>query len=219
MVQAKDRSVSRPRSAQRKAECIRDRKVKILLRSVLMSGLAASVVFPTCAKEPVVDCLSAAASQPDAVIADERFGNGVVGFVRAVNAVGGLDGNDINGKGIEVLRFRDDAGCAAEQVDTYHYEGGEPTLEASFTHTVQGESNLFTIVSWPLLHVGLGMNGRFYSVYAYHEVDGVLITNDLVVKNKDLYGGVEGTLEGEPSTFEGKTEEGVVAMLERLGLE
>lgn len=184
-----------------------------------MSGLAASVVFPTCAKEPVVDCLSAAASQSEAIIADERFGSGVVGFVRAANAVGTLDGNDINGQEIEVLRFRDGAGCAAEHVDTYHYEGGEPTLEATFTHTVQGEPNLFTIVSWPLVHVGLGMNGRLYYVYAYREVDGALAANNVVVHHQELRSGVEGTLEGQPATFEGKTENGVVALLERLGLE
>jgi len=176
-----------------------------------LMGVALSAILAGCAAQPADDCSRQV--YPDAVIVDERFGDSAVSFV-------GVEAErDVSGKEIQVVRFRDGAGCWAEPVDRYYYEGGEPTLEASFIHTVQGEPNLFTIVSWPLLHVGLGMNGRLYSVYAYHEVDGVLAVNDLVVKNKELYGGVEGILGGEPSTFEGKTEEGVVALLERLGLE
>lgn len=174
-------------------------------------GLALSAGLAGCAAEPAEGC--SAETFPDAVIADQRFGESMVSFV------GVDDSEDGVGQAIQVVRFRDGSGCAAEQVDTYHHEGGDPTLEASFTYTVHGEPNLFTIVSWPLLHVGLGMSGRMYSVYAYHEVDGALQLNDVVVHHHELRGGVEGLVDGEPSTFEGKTQAGVIAMLERLGLE
>lgn len=185
-----------------------------------LMGMAISAALVGCAVEPAEPAEGCSSQlHPGAVVAQERFGDGVVSFVGVENAIGVQDGNDFSGEEIEVLRFRDDSGCAAEPVDTYHYEGGEPTLEASFTHTVQGEPNLFAIVSWPLTHVGLGMNGRLYYVYAYHEADGALSANDVVVHHQELRSGVEGTVEGESSTFEGKTEQGVVAMLERLGLE
>lgn len=151
------------------------------------------------------------------VISKHRFGSATVGFV-AVKRVVDI-GNGDTGEEIEVIRIRDDSGCTIEQVDTYYHEGGAPTLEAVFTHTVQGDPNLFTIVSWPLVHVGLGMNGRYYSVHAYRDAGGALVRNDAVMKNQQLHGGVEGLLEGESSTFEGKTEQDVVAMLERLGLD
>lgn len=173
--------------------------------------MAASVALSACAKAPAVDCLAGAQDEP--LLASQGYADRVVNFVRTTSAAGQP------GAVIEVVSYRRGSDCAAEHVDTYHYEGGEPTLEASFTHTVRGEPNLFAIVSWSIWHAGLDTKGRMYSVYAYHDVDGTLVLNDLVVKNRQLQGGFEGTLEGEPSGFEGTTQPGVVAMLERLGLE
>lgn len=185
--------------------------MKILFRSVFLSGMAAIVAVSACAQEPTVAC--PAAVQDGTVLASHRDGDRVVNFIRAAPA----DGDP--GAVIEVVSHRTGSGCATAYVDTYHYEGGEPTLEASFTHTVQGQPNLFAIVSWPRLHAGVGINARQYAVHAYRVVDGELVTNDLVVGNQQLHSGFEGIMDGEPSTFEGTTEQSVVAMLERLGLE
>lgn len=183
-------------------------------RSICLSrllGVAMAAALPRCAADPADHCAERAF--PGAVIASERSGDGVVSFV-------GVQAEDeARGDQIQVVRHRDGSGCAAEQVDAYQEEGGAPALEASFVHSVQGEPNLFAIVSWPLWHAGVDTKGRFYSVYAYRDAGDALVPNEAVVRNRQLYGGVEGTLEGEPSTFEGTTEQGVVAMLERLGLE
>src|SRR5690606_11021430 len=184
-------------------------------------GLVASAALSASAQESVVDCLAAATDQHDtAVITHERFGNGMVAFVDVANVIEVLDGSDVTGKEIEVAWYPDASGCAAEPVDTFHYGGGEPVLEDSFIHTVHGEPNLFAIVSWPNSHAGLGMHGRMYSVYAYHEVDGDLVLNRAVAETRELAGGVEGSVEGGiPSSFEGVSREGVIGILKRLGLE
>lgn len=177
----------------------------------LFMAIVASWTLAACGSDAQVEC-----PLPDGgatVVAEERFADSTVRFV----ATGKTD--DPEDGSIRVLRTRPGAGCAEDVLDTYAPEGGAPTLEATFTHTVQGEPNLFAIVSWPLLHAGLGLDGRLYTVYAYREADGALVPNDVVMKNQQLYGGVEGTVEGEASTFEGKDEQGVITLLGRLGLE
>src|SRR5690606_26436652 len=140
--------------------------------------------------------------------------------VRVREVVDVQDGQDVFGNEIQVVHLRDDNGCIPEQVAMYGYGGGEPVLEDSFIHTVHGEPNLFAIVSWPNSHAGLGMHGRMYSVYAYHEVDGDLVLNRAVAETRELAGGVEGSVEGGiPSSFEGVSREGVIGILKRLGLE
>ena len=209
--------VGRLRPVRSPSSTTNGREVKGLLWFVLLCGMAASFALPTSANESAADCL--VAMQDNLLLGSQRYSHGVVGFVGVETVIGIEHGNDVTGNEIQVIRFRDRAGCAAEPVDTYHYNGGEPTLEAAFMHPVQGVPNLFAIVSWPLVHVGLGMSGSYYAVHAYHEIDGALVVNELVVKDTKLHGGVEGILEGEPTTFGGTTEQGVGAMLKRRGLE
>lgn len=120
---------------------------------------------------------------------------------------------------IQLIRYQQGSGCQPEAVDSYEEEGGNPTLEAVFTHSVKGEPNLFTIVSWPMNHVGANLKGTVYSVYAYHERENQLVRNDLVVKNRHLYGGIVGTVEGEPMDFAGTTQAGVIGLLKQFELE
>lgn len=183
---------------------------RFMARAVIVA-IVASWAVAACGAEPPADC--PLPIEGATVVAEERFADSVVRFVASNEGEGPED------RAIRLLRTRPGAGCATDTLDTYGEEGGPPTLEATFTHTVQGEPNLFAIVSWPLLHAGLGLDGRLYTVYAYREMDGALVRNDVVMKNQELYGGVEGTVEGEESTFEGKDKQGVIAMLERLGLE
>ena len=120
---------------------------------------------------------------------------------------------------IELVRHRSDAGCRPEPVDRYEPEGGPPHLHEIFVHPVQGAPNLFAIVSWPIWHAGEGIRGTRYAVYAYRVDGDHWARNDVIVKHPALYGGIVGTVHGAPSTFEGTTRDGVVAMLHRLGLD
>lgn len=104
-------------------------------------------------------------------------------------------------------------GCVATEVDLYQTEGGPPTLEALFIHPVDDEDNLFTIVSWPLEHAGLGTRGRYYSVNAYQETDDGVVPNPRVTKDAELSSGIIGTVEGKPSDFAGNTRQGVIELL------
>lgn len=178
---------------------------------LIASGLSAVLVLAACTGQAQGDDCSAVADAD--ALAVQPFADGLVQFVQAAPEAGSQV------REISMTWARESAGCALQDVDRYREEGGAPTLEATFVHPVQGTPNLFAIVSWPMWHAGLETQGTLYSVYAYRQLDDTLVLNDVVVKHPQLYGGFEGTLEGEPSSFEGSTEQGVVAMLARLGLE
>lgn len=188
------------------------------MRFAYLMCVAMVIVTSGCAAEPGGNCSSEL--HTGTVIAEERLNGSVVNFVRVSEVIDVVDGEEVLGDEIKVVRFRDGNGCAGDEVAYYGYGGGEPILEDSFIHSVQGEPNLFAIVSWPNSHSGLGMHGRMYSVYAYHIVDGNLVVNRVVAEKQELAGGVEGSVEGGiPSSFEGVSREGVISLLKRFGLE
>lgn len=174
-------------------------------------AISTSLLLSACADGKADDCSAALADQT--TLATEHFAGDTLVFRHVA------DGASDNVEPVELVRYRSSQGCQPERVDLYEEDGGQPKLEATFVHQVKGEPNLFAIVSWPLLHAGLDMRGTYYAVYAYRRSDDALVRNDAVVKNRELYGGIVGTVEGEPSTFEGTTRDGVVAMLRRLELE
>ncbi|WP_155826492.1 lysozyme inhibitor LprI family protein [Vreelandella zhanjiangensis] len=150
-----------------------------------------------------------AVATPDNPLALERFANGVVVFQPSL-----APGSNTN---IDVVYYPADDECRPVKVDEYGIEGGDPRLEASFIYTIQGEPNLFAIVSWPLQHAGLGMHGRFYSVYAYYQAGANLELNPFIAENSDVSGGIVGTVEGEEYAFQGVDEDGLISLMASLG--
>lgn len=175
--------------------------------AALMSGLLG---LAGCA-EISKDCATATDAVLASALASESYAEGLVVFKQSDNSE--------QTSTIEVVHYRESDACRPSIADRYEHEGGDPHLEATFIHTVKGEPNLFSIVSWPLEHRALGMQGRLYSVYAYQWNGTDLELNNLVVQNPNLYGGVIGTNDGRPATFEGATQEGVISLLSRYGLE
>lgn len=174
-----------------------------LLVAVGVSGQAA------CAEPNVGDC---DASGARVFLASERLGGDVFRFSHRISA-------DPAARDIELALHRPSNRCRPERVDSYGQEGGPPRLEATFVHTVAGEPNLLAIVSWPAWHGGIGMRGIFYAVYAYRWNGDAYVVNVVVVEHPALSGGIVGTVEDAPSTFEGTTPAGVIAMLRRFALE
>lgn len=169
---------------------------------------AALAVLATAGAHARGDCAGAVR---DSDLASERFADGVALF-RPVET-----GAYRGGVEIELVHYRADEDCQPVLVDQYAIEGGDPRLEAHFIHPIKGEPNLFAIVSWPMDHAGLGMSGRMYSVFAYRQSEGVLETNDFVMENREISGGVVGTVEGETSTFEGATQDGLISLMASQG--
>jgi len=103
--------------------------------------------------------------------------------------------------------------CGARLVAGFEIEGGSPRLDDTFVYPLDGEPNVFAIVSWPMIHVGEGLRGRYYAVQAYHFEAGTLILNERVARNRDVASGIVGTVQGEESHFEGTTRQGVIRLL------
>lgn len=61
------------------------------------------------------------------------------------------------------------------------------------------------------------MNGRYYGVYAYQRSGATLVLNTFVAHNAAISSGIVGTYEGEESTFEGTTEDGLVSLMASQG--
>lgn len=150
------------------------------------------------------------AALPDNLLAQEHFAGGIVAF-QLIKQTRDDDSE------IQAVYYHPDEKCLPTMVDNYEFNGGLPNLEASFVYPIQGEHNLFTIVSWPLLHAGLGINGRYYGVYAYQRSGAALVLNTFVADNPAISSGIVGTYEGEESTFEGTTEDGLVSLMTSQG--
>ena len=178
-----------------------------LRHCVLSLTMVWSACFTTHARASDSDCMAAL---PDNLLAQEHFAGGVVAFQHVRQAVD-------HDSEIQVVHYPPDENCLAVVVDNYEFNGGLPNLEASFVYSIQGEPNLFAIVSWPLLHAGLGMNGRYYGVHAYQPSGAALVLNTFVAHNAAVSSGIVGTYEGEESTFEGTTEDGLISLMTSQG--
>lgn len=120
-------------------------------------------------------------------------------------------------RSIEVRQYRPQAACQAQVIGRYEIEGGAPRLEADFLHPIKGQTNLITIVSWPLQHVGLGMQGRYYAAHAYRPTADGLAVNTFFTDNPALHSGVVGVVDGVEQHFEGSTQRGLLALMAAQG--
>src|SRR5690554_1080080 len=98
---------------------------KILLRAALLSFLMASTALSAPLNESAVGRVACNAAgsppvegEPSALIANVRFGGGIVSFALSPDGIGVEGGKDVIGTEIQVIRFHEGAGCAVEQVDT-----------------------------------------------------------------------------------------------------
>lgn len=178
-----------------------------LCHCVLLAIMVGSLCFTSNAQAVDSECT---ATLPDNMLAQEHFAGGIVAFQPIKQT------RDEESE-IQIVYYHPDEKCLPVMIDNYEFNGGLPNLEASFVHPIQGEQNLFTIVSWPLLHAGLGMNGRYYGVYAYQRSGAALVLNTFVTDNPAISSGIVGTYEGEKSTFEGTTEDGLVSLMASQG--
>lgn len=184
---------------------------------VILSSL---VVLVTAGMTAVVqandrESCAEAVAVSDEVLATEPFGDGLVVFRSSSDQA----------TEIEVVHYRESGGCRPLTVDSYGIEGGEPQLEEVFAHTHDSKPLLLAIVSWPHNHRGLGMTGRFYSVYVYHQEgrhghghhDGSGLQLHTALTRRQGMSGVVGTVEGgEYSSFAGTTRLGATALLASL---
>lgn len=175
-----------------------------LLARVAILAFAGGIASQSAASER--ECLRPSANE---LLAQVRFADGIVAFQ--------IDDAPGAGPEIDLLYYEAGDWCEPVAVDRYEIEGGDPRLEASFVYPIQGQPNLFAIVSWPRLHVGIDMRGRQYSVLAYHQSGGGLEQNRFVADNPAVSEGFVGTIDGTEYTFEGTTEEGLIALMGSLG--
>lgn len=178
-----------------------------LCHRMLAAIMIWSVCFTPAALAADAECTVAAS---DNLLAQERLANGTVAFQLLEQA------NDEDSQ-IQLVYYHPAENCLPITVDNYEFNGGLPHLEASFVYPIQGEDNVFAIVSWPLVHVGLGMNGRIYSVYAYQPAGTTLALNTFVAHNPEIGGGIVGRYEGEDWDFEGTTEDGLISLMTTQG--
>jgi hypothetical protein len=79
--------------------------------------------------------------------------------------------------------------CKKSEFAKYSIEGSVPTVESLFFYKLDGEINLFTIVSWSINNRGEGTYGTLYQVYAYRKSnDGSLKENKKIAEDNELTG-------------------------------
>ncbi|RDK01849.1 hypothetical protein DLM46_15925 [Paraburkholderia lacunae] len=95
--------------------------------------------------------------------------------------------------------------CNKSEFARYSIEGSAPTVESLFFYKLDGEINLFTIVSWSINNRGEGTYGTLYQVYAYRKSnDGSLKENKKITENNEMTG-MDGYDNGQQSTFPYRT--------------
>jgi len=110
-------------------------------------------------------------------------------------------------------------GGAKLLVDRFEHSGGNPRIEDTVVLPFRGEEHLFVIAAWPIQHRGLGTTGTFYEIRAYRQdPTGRLQANPGLARHLDI-SGLEGSNDGEPSTFIGKDANELRALLQRADAE
>lgn len=175
---------------------------KSLWSSGALATLLAGVVLVASAE----DHPCASGFDRDAALAVEAFADGVVALQPAA----------ADPAEIEVVYYRESDACEPQVIDHYEIEGGAPQLEAVFHHHYHGWPVLVNIVSWPHQHRGLGMSGRFYSLYVYHQDGQQVRQHEELARLQGLSGVVGTTEDREPATFAGTYPLGAAALLDLL---
>jgi hypothetical protein len=106
--------------------------------------------------------------------------------------------------------------CNKSEFARYSLEGSIPIVETLFFYKLDGEINLFTIVSWSIDSRGDETYGMLYQVYAYKKSkDGSLRENKLITEDRAMTG-IDGYDNGQQSTFPYKTAAGLKRALSRF---
>lgn len=122
------------------------------------------------------------------------------------NSVVAIERRDGDYPIVLVMYSQADSGlCNKSEFARYSIEGSVPTVESLFFYKLDGEVNLFTIVSWSINNRGEGTYGTLYQVYAYRKSnDGSLKENKKITENNEM-AGMEGYNNWQQSTFPYKT--------------
>lgn len=76
--------------------------------------------------------------------------------------------------------------CDRSEFARYSIEGSPPTIESLFFYKLNGEINIFTIVSWAINNRGDGTYGTLYQIYAYRKGDdGYFRENKKITENNE----------------------------------
>lgn len=177
------------------------KSLRYSLMATLMAVLAGVAMVALAQDHPC-----ATAFDPDAALAVESFADGVVAVQPAA----------ADPAEIEVVHYRESDACEPQVIDHYPIEGGAPRLEEVFLHHYHGWPVLVSIVSWPHQHRGLGMTGRFYSIYVYHRDGDSVQLNEALARLQGLSGVVGTTEDWEQMTFAGVHRLGAAALLDLL---
>jgi hypothetical protein len=113
-------------------------------------------------------------------------------------------GNDTHP--VKLVIYRPIGGeCLREEFARYSIEGSAPTVDSLFFFKLQGQVNIFAIVSWSINNRGAGTYGKLYQIYAYKiGPDGSLVENKNVTES-DAMTGLDGYDDGQQSRFPYKT--------------
>lgn len=99
--------------------------------------------------------------------------------------------------------------CKREEFARYSVEGSNPAVNSLFFYRLDGQINVFLIVSWAINNRGEGTYGKLYQVYAYKTTsNGPLEENKAIIESSEMTG-MDGYDGGEQSTFLYKTAAGV----------
>ncbi|QWT42912.1 hypothetical protein [Dickeya dadantii] len=73
-------------------------------------------------------------------------------------------------------------------IDTYEPEGETAKIETVFFTNLEKIRNVIVLISWKQYHPSLGIDGVLYEIKGYRYLNGGLIINDKLLKDKNLSG-------------------------------
>ncbi|MFK8402376.1 hypothetical protein M2D07_027975 [Pseudomonas sp. BGr12] len=98
------------------------------------------------------------------------------------------------------LMLRRKAKGIVEIVDKYEVSGSSPSVETVFFYPINGERNIFVLLSWSIDSRGVGTYGKLYQIYAYKNEGGKVVRNGKVLKDSNMFG-IDGHQEGQVVSF------------------
>lgn len=89
-----------------------------------------------------------------------------------------------------VLKYKQSNQIQKQIVDRYENDGGCPQVISVFYYNIRQKPYVFTIVKWDSKHLGVGMNGDDYQVFAYmkNNKTGTLQIDKTILHDEKLQG-------------------------------
>lgn len=171
----------------------------VLLPISLLPGSGASraaTPIPAC---PVAD-------SAEQVVDTSLYADGVV----ALDTSAGPDGP------IVLRLYRQAWDCRSNDVDRFEFDGSAPHVVSTFRHRFAGRPHLFVVVSWQVSNRASGFDATLYQVYGYARSPSGGLKSDPDITSDNAMTGFDGLADGAPSNFEGKTQAGLTALLDRM---